>query len=213
MTEPDHPRTNVYVDGFNLYYGALKGTPYKWLDVATLCQRLLPAARIQRIRYFTALVHDRAHDPGESTRQQAYLRALETIPNLTIHLGTFRQHAVRMPLATPPPNGPRTVSVIKTEEKGSDVNLAAHLLLDCFRGDFAQAVVVSNDSDLVEPVRMVVQELRVPVGLLNPYPKPARDLHRVATFYKPIRRGVVADSQFPTLLADSRGTIHKPPGW
>jgi len=25
-------RTSIYIDGFNLYYSAVKGTPYKWLD-------------------------------------------------------------------------------------------------------------------------------------------------------------------------------------
>tara|TARA_R110002072_G_scaffold29206_4_gene92759 strand:- start:564 stop:863 length:300 start_codon:yes stop_codon:yes gene_type:complete len=33
-------RTCVYVDGFNLYYGALKRTPYKWLDLAALMAAL-----------------------------------------------------------------------------------------------------------------------------------------------------------------------------
>jgi hypothetical protein len=33
---------NVYIDGFNLYYGALKRTPYKWLDLALLARTLLP---------------------------------------------------------------------------------------------------------------------------------------------------------------------------
>ena len=31
-------RTRVYVDAFNLYYGALRGTPYKWLDLDALYQ-------------------------------------------------------------------------------------------------------------------------------------------------------------------------------
>jgi hypothetical protein len=34
-------RTIVYIDGFNLYYGAVKGTPYKWLDLKSVCQKLL----------------------------------------------------------------------------------------------------------------------------------------------------------------------------
>ena len=34
-------KTWVYVDGFNLYFGAVKGTLYKWLDIHTLCS-LLP---------------------------------------------------------------------------------------------------------------------------------------------------------------------------
>jgi hypothetical protein len=48
--------TNVYVDAFNLYYGSLRGTPYRWLDLGALCARLLPKDRINRIRYFTATV-------------------------------------------------------------------------------------------------------------------------------------------------------------
>ncbi|HVH69249.1 MAG TPA: hypothetical protein VM716_15380 [Gemmatimonadales bacterium] len=39
-------KTYVYVDGFNLYYGAVKGTPFKWLDIRQLCQLLLPKHRM-----------------------------------------------------------------------------------------------------------------------------------------------------------------------
>ena len=51
------------------------------------------------------------------------------------------------------------VLVFKVEEKGSDVNLASHLLFDAFRGAFDAAAVLSNDSDLVEPIRIVTKEL------------------------------------------------------
>ena len=79
--------TNVYIDGFNLYYGSLKGTPYKWLDLAALSSVLLPRDNINRIRYFTAQVSARPHDPQQPARQQTYLRALQTIPGLSIDLG------------------------------------------------------------------------------------------------------------------------------
>src|ERR1035438_9723485 len=71
-------KMNVYVDGVNLYYGALKKTPYKWLDLSCLCNLLLPHDTINRIRYFTARVSSYAHDPGAPNRQQIYLRALAT---------------------------------------------------------------------------------------------------------------------------------------
>jgi hypothetical protein len=70
--------TNVYIDGFNLYYGCLKGTPHKWLDLDALCRRLLPKHRIGRIRYFTAIVSARPNDPSGPDRQRIYLRALES---------------------------------------------------------------------------------------------------------------------------------------
>lgn len=91
--------TNVYVDAFNLYYGCLKGTPYRWLDLGALCRRLLPKDRINRIRYFTATVSARPDNPHAPQRQQIYLRALETVPGLSIHYGHYLSHVTRMPLA------------------------------------------------------------------------------------------------------------------
>lgn len=78
-------KTNVYVDAFNLYYGCLKGTPYRWLDIAELCRQELPANTLNRIRCFTARVSARPGDPDQPIRQQTYFRALLTIPRLTIH--------------------------------------------------------------------------------------------------------------------------------
>jgi hypothetical protein len=80
--------TNVYVDGFNLYYGCLKGTSHKWLDLDALCRTLLPNNELQRIRYFTARVKVR-HDPLAPVRQDLYLRALSTLPHVSTHLGHF----------------------------------------------------------------------------------------------------------------------------
>lgn len=54
---------NVYVDGFNLFYGALRGSPHRWLDLGALCSALLPNDEIRRIRYFTARVTSRPGDP------------------------------------------------------------------------------------------------------------------------------------------------------
>ena len=107
-------KANVYVDGFNLYYGAVKDTPYRWLDIAKMCQLLLPRDQISQIKYFTALVDPRPNDPDQPTRQQVYLRALRTIPNLSIVYGHFLTHQVMMPLA---PSAQQYVKVIKAEEK------------------------------------------------------------------------------------------------
>jgi len=162
--------TNVYVDAFNLYYGCLKGTSYRWLDLGALCRRLLPKDRINRIRYFTATVSARPDNPDAPQRQQVYLRALETIPGLSIHYGHYLSHVTRMPLARPRPGGARTVEVVKTEEKGSDVNLATFLLVDAFTRDCNVAVVISNDSDLKLPIEVVQRELGLRVGVVNPHP-------------------------------------------
>lgn len=212
-------KTNVYIDGFNLYYRAVKRTPYKWLDLSMLCQRLLPSHSINRIRYFTALVQPRPGDPSSPERQQIYLRALQTIPNLTITYGQFRARTIRRPLAKPiEAIGYSTVEVMDSEEKGSDVNLATHLLVDAYNGDFEQALVISNDLDLALPIKMVRDDIGLPVGLVNPNLQPTapipRNLSDVATFTRRLRKNTLRDCQFPQTLVDEIGRrITKPSSW
>src|SRR5437016_4624097 len=126
-------RVIVYVDGFNLYYGCLQGTPHRWLDLGSLCARLLPKDQIVGIKYFTARVGPRPWNPKKSQAQEIYLRALRAVPNLSIHYGHFLTHPISARLVKRQRRGPPFVQVWKTEEKGSDVNLAAHLLIDGFR--------------------------------------------------------------------------------
>lgn len=205
-------KTVIYVDGFNLYYRNLKRTPYKWLDLDELCRLLLPKATVHQINYYTARVAARPHDPDQPTRQNTYLRALKTIRHLSIIEGTFLSKPVTLPLETDPT---KFATVLKTEEKGSDVNLAAHLVHDGHRGAFEQAVVITNDSDLAEPIRIVRDELKLPIGILYPSKYLNPQLQRVVTphFTKPIREGVLKASQFSASLTDSHGTFHKPPTW
>ena len=201
--------TSVYVDGFNLYYGALRGRAYKWLDLLTLSRRLLkPWNAVTRIRYFTAEVLPSPRDPRAPDRQQAYLRALATIPNLSIHYGQFQMI---------PGQPPR--------EKGSDVNLASYLLLDAFDREYQVALVISNDSDLTHPIELVRDRFGVRVGVAPPVlsrrsdrtrRRPSRDLQQAADFVVKInekKRQVLRDSQFPDVVVHGGRTITKPSGW
>lgn len=206
-------KANVYVDGFNLYYGIRGYAHSKWLDLDTLCRRLLPGDSIHRIRYFTARISPSPTDPTKHLRQETYLRALQPLLNVTLHYGHYLTSRVRMPLASPPPAGPRVGEVVKTEEKGSDVNLATMLLLDALDKDGELAVVISNDSDLALPIKVARERFGLIAGVLNPHQNPSRTLQQVASFYRPIRRGAVQHSQFPASLTDRRGTIVRPQGW
>ncbi len=205
------PKAYVYIDGFNLYYGAVRGSPYRWLDLAALCRRMLPGDDIVAIKYFTAMVSARAHDPQQPSRQQAYLRALRTIPNISIIVGHFLTHSCPMVLTGTNPS--KKVWVDKTEEKGSDVNIATHLLNDGFHGRYEVAVLVSNDSDLMEPVRVVRKEMNLPLGILNPHQHHSVALKPLATFMKRIRQADVAACQFPLTMQDAKGQFHKPAAW
>ena len=207
-------RTNFYIDGFNLYHRALVDSPYKWLDLGQLCSRLVPNHEVGRIRYFTALVENRPDHPSRRQKQLIYLRALNTIPNLSIHEGRFQTELRRRPLANPIPEVGRFVEVLETREKGTDINLATYLLVDGFRGDYEQAAVISNDSDLALAVRKVRDVICLPVGAVNPAPRrPTRLLRESCTFSREIRRRTLAECQFPDTLTDDVGTITKPVGW
>lgn len=205
--------TIIYIDGFNVFYGALKGTTYKWLDYEALCRRLLPEDDIVKIRYFTARVSARGSDEKQPARQEIYLRALRTLPLLEIHFGHFVRRRVRMPLVNPPAFGSKTAEVFKTEEKGSDVNLATYLLLDASQKKCDTAVVVSNDSDLAEPIRVAQLYMDVTVGIVNPHAAPHRSTLMKGTFFKQLRPNVLAQVQFPEQFNDAHGVIRKPSSW
>lgn len=215
--------TNVYIDGFNLYYGAVRKFPqYKWLNIALLSQLLYPTLRINRIRYFTARVTGKL-DPEAPRRQSVYLRALKTIPNLSIHEGHFTAWPVSMPryplkyrINSLGFKKYKMCQVYKTDEKGSDVNLATYLLDDCFNNDFHEAIVISNDSDLALPVGLVVNKYGKKVHVANPHPNKFLndDLNRVASSHlSEINKSVLANSQFPRILTDAKGVFFKPDTW
>jgi uncharacterized LabA/DUF88 family protein len=224
-------RTNLYVDGFNLYYGAAKSTRLKWVNVIALAEAVLPGLQVNRTRYFTAMVKSNPTDPQQAQRQQTYIRALETLPNLTVHYGRYQETRVTAKHCQPPPD---TVQVYKTEEKGTDVNLATYMLVDAFRDDCDQLVVITNDSDLAEPIRIINAELNLKVIVLNPHSadtaarknarlrsnhkaRPSYHLKNVAYLTKDIRSDGnnchMTQAQLPHVLSDNNGTITIPASW
>lgn len=200
-------RVGVYIDGFNLYYGARslfgRSTPgWRWLDLRSLSDRLVAgqsswASSATRVVYCTARIKADATDPNAAgpREQHVYLRALEESGSTdVIELGNYVSRVSTAPLATANrrgkpvitrpewpikvkdgtvgdvPNAMFMASVARREEKGSDVNVAAHLLLDVIQGNVDAAIVISNDSDLAFPLREA--RLRVPVGTVNPTRNP-----------------------------------------
>jgi uncharacterized LabA/DUF88 family protein len=218
-------RTIVYIDGFNLYYRALKGTSHKWLDLEALSLASLPANLIiVGINYYTARVSGRV-DPDAPKSQHAYLRAISTKPLVKIHYGRFLTNQKWAGLAPPVPSlkpDPTTLTIVpdpivakvwKTEEKGSDVNLAAHLVKDAFSKAFDEAAILTNDTDLCEPMRIVKDEFGLPVTLLTPDDTPHKSLCDVATHIRHIKP-YIGPSQFAAILMATNGKkIVKPVDW
>lgn len=216
-------RTIVYIDGFNLYYRALRNTGHKWLDLAALARAVLPATnQVVAIKYYTARVSGRT-DPSAPARQHAYLRALGSLPSVSIHYGNFLATKKWAGLVQPPefrpacglePGAvPQVAYVWKTEEKGSDVDLGVHLVRDAFTGAFDEAAVLTNDTDLIEPVRIVTREVGLPVTLLTPVNQASIGLRNVASHVRHIAPYLGPCGSADTVHLPDGKTVAKPAGW
>ena len=204
----------MYVDGFNLYYRALKPNRCNWLDLDALARLYLPQYEVRKIKYFTAIVNPSPWDPDQQARQLTYLRALGTLANVEIYRGSFLTVRKNAPCAVSWASGfYKPLAIMKTEEKGSDVNLATHLLCDGFRDKYDIAAVISNDTDLEEPLRVVKEEMAKGVALLHPSKYASGNLGKYATTVRKIRAGALRQAQFADELTDSVGVFRKPASW
>jgi uncharacterized LabA/DUF88 family protein len=220
--------TYLYVDGFNLYYGVFgkernwASATYKWLDLAAFAAHIWPSrAPIAKTRYFTALVKPPPYDPQMAVRQQSYLRALRSI-GTEVHLGTFkfRRKSVRLVghTAVLTTHSPAVVlaaeaQIGKYDEKGSDVNLATYLIREIAKGECDTAIVISNDSDLVEPIRVARADFGIDIYVINPQRRPVAELTQAASGSRDVALATLAACQLPPTLSDTAGTITKPAGW
>ena len=206
------PRSIVYIDGFNLYYGAVRGTPYKWLNLQHLFHLLRPDDDLRLIRYFTALV------TGNSlARQEAYLSALATQPLIEVIPGKFKTKQVVCNLTGCAFPGVRRFQV--PEEKRTDVNIAVYMLDDAYQNVCDHFVLVSGDSDLVPAVRMIrnrfpEKQITVYVPSQNPVRSYAVELRSAANKSRDLPTNLLGRSQFDSQLpSGSGGFIVKPESW
>lgn len=208
-------RTAVYVDGFNLFHSLLDGRRgVKWLDLRAMAQAVLqPSNKITLVRYFTARVTAPPNDPDMPTRQDVYLRALKA-QGVVIHHGMFKERAKKRRLVDPPPPpASKYAEVWQREEKGSDVNLAVHMLHDAWSGVYDCAAVISNDSDLAEACHLVRSMGKV-VGILTTAHRPTVELQQCADFYRRITPTHLTNSQLSDPIIDpSNREIRCPPRW
>ncbi len=199
-------RTIVYVDGFNLFFGYLKGTRDKWLDLHRLFTEMLqPHHKITKVKYFTARISKKSR-PRKAALQGIYLRALSLFcDNIEIYYGQFLTQKKVVNLVHPI-NGKCRTEIVSMEEKGTDVNLASHLLDDGWRDNFDCAVVVSNDSDFAEAIRFVKRLKGKRVGIFIPFRKDrtrrSKQLLALADFNRDVRESIL--KTMPTTRQDPR---------
>lgn len=227
-------KTRIYVDGYNLYYGCLKNTPYKWLDVAKLIEEYILSTSVPEgycisstdFRYFTAPISSKAAQDDDSVRDQAnYHRALEALYDqhkLNIISGYFSitdTFAYKID-DTDPTLEPRyceKVKIWKLEEKQTDVNIAVEALYDALTDETLDHIVfVTNDTDIAPVLKKIKQSRDIKIGVIVPTKetvrRPSEKLTSNADWFRSnIKNHELAGSEMPRAINKSvRKKIRKP---
>ena len=230
-------RTRIYVDGYNFYYGCLKGTPFKWLDLMVLFERwVLPSAATGSgsrssqllplaINYFTAdILEKAARAPDSVSSQSRYHTALKKLypDRIKCIKGYYSliESKAKIVDAEEPAKWPRDcqeILVWKLEEKQSDVSLALQAYHDAITGAVDQVVIVTNDTDIAPALEMIRCHTQATIGLIVPTRDgqriPNAELENRAHWVRThITEEELRNSQLPRVIAGKRPTV-KPESW
>jgi len=170
-------KTIVYVDGFNFYYGLLRHSSYKWLDLVKLFEQELlplhdPNIELIKVKLFTAPVLARfaTNKAQAQNSQDRYWRAMTTLypDKFEIIKGHYQASYQNAMKYLSPPNKEERVDIWKLEEKLTDVQMALHLYRDAVREECEQVVIASNDSDIGPAAKLVKADTHIQVGIIIP---------------------------------------------
>jgi len=222
-------RTIAYVDGYNLFFGCLRGTPYKWLDVHALLKEVLrvqdPDSELVCVKYFTAPIRESFARRGQeaANAQGGYLRALKSRGGLYVFEGRFSAEPTNAICYADPPDKDKRVRVWRLEEKQTDVAIAIAMYRDAVRGEVDQVLLVSNDSDMVPAIRALKADTKVRVGMVFALPepdapnhdrRPNAELAELADWHRRhVRNDELAAAQLPRVVQTKRKPVHKPAYW
>jgi uncharacterized LabA/DUF88 family protein len=224
-------KTIIYIDGYNLYYGAIRGTPYKWLDAVTLFERMAqtqePNAVVTAVKFFTAPVKAKfsTRKQQATQSQKIYHRALQAIhtDRMEIIEGYFQLSRGTFPKYQHPLDKTDKVPVWRLEEKKTDVNIALHLYRDVLQERCEQVIVVSNDSDIVPALEFIKQDFpATKIGAILPRLKPenhatdgaSKDIRELADWTRHyLLEEELANAQLPEKIPTNKKPILKPDYW
>lgn len=200
-------RVVAYIDGFNLYHGlrTKRWKRYYWLDLVGLARSLLrDGQKLIAVHYFTAHVRD---DEEAQRRQDTYLQALATLPDLEIHYGRFQETTYRCSKCRE--------TGVRFTEKHTDVAIAVHLLQDAYEDRFDVAIVVSADSDLVPALEAVRKRFPLKrIVVAQPPNRHSNHLTSVASASFTIGKTKLRQNQLPDCVVGAEGrTLRRPETW
>ncbi|MBV4476644.1 MULTISPECIES: NYN domain-containing protein [Pseudomonas] len=228
-------RTACFVDGYNLFYGLLAGTPYKWLNLRSLLSHIThienPKSSISSIDYFTSPIKPQLATLGRISKeaQDSYIKALRA-SNVTVHFGRHQLEPAKAPRFVgrhTPASRQDKVDIWKLEEKETDVHIAISMYRAASRQTacaahecIEQIVLVSGDTDMTPVLKAVRADFpNVIIGIILPYradsDRPAPGALKNHSHW--IRRVITADEllshQFPDRVPTHKKPAIKPDYW
>jgi len=223
-------RTVIYVDGYNLYYGCLKYTGYKWLNIhalfADIANQQAPLSIVSDCRFYTAMVKGSVASHGEAAvqAQTCYHQALVSphTPQVTIVNSWHdldKRNLMRWEDGKAPNKSDR-VTVWYMLEKQTDVRLALDAYRTSVRREIDQLILVSSDTDLaplLESVRLDAPD--VTIGCIMPRREsssrpPTRSLEAHAHWTRHyIRDEELRKHQFANKVSTQKRPVFRPDYW
>ena len=198
-------KINLYVDGFNLYFGLSKvGRRYKWLSLIRVAEELCRADQeVGTVHYFTAKLKGKDH--AKIKRQKIYLEALEET-GVNVVYGKYQQKMVTCPRCKR--------KYPRYEEKESDVNLGATLLLDAGAKKADYYFVISGDSDLIYPMEAARDVYGCEVIPVFPPHRHSDEIKRRMGKFVPISEAFLRKCQLPEQIKKLDGyVLRRPKKW
>ena len=200
-------RVIAYIDGYNLFFGLVEGDfeRFLWLNVQQLVESILnPNQDLKEVKYFTALI---TNDPAKRARQKTYIEALQTLDKVKVIFGKFKSDNKDCKKCGN--------SYVSYNEKMTDVNIATHIMSDYYEENFDMAMVISGDTDLLPPIKMINENGKNKRVFVAFPPKRVNDeVRRFAKGDAVIGRKNLKDSQLPLKIINKfGGTIEKPTLW
>lgn len=222
-------RTIVYIDGYNLYYGALKHTEYKWLDVYKLFnERICPSINSNipdiKIKFFTADILGSESPSVDSTKdQRTYHNALIQMysERLLIIKGSYSKEIIPAKLMENIPEFTKErVKILKLEEKQTDVNIAIEMYRDVAKGLCDQVILCTNDTDLLPALSALSEDYpNINKGIVFPVRENAKrpvsnQFKKYCDWsWKKLSNNDLAYSQLPLKIPTRKKAIFKPITW
>jgi uncharacterized LabA/DUF88 family protein len=234
LREQHLAKTIIYIDGYNLYYSRLKGTPHKWLDVVALFRDHIvmpqnPQAQAIAVKFFTSPVKASYARHGQASEhaQTQYHRALQAKHGGLIQIikgfHIFQPSVLPSFLPGEAASKEKLSPVWMIEEKQTDVNLALHAYRDAIRAECEQLVICSNDSDVEPALRMIRDDVpKAKIGLVMPLRADDAKEGKVSNkrltplahwVRHHIRDDELAASQLPINVSTKKKPASKPAHW